>query len=38
MAIDYTTDALLSTLRLLPLMPSVQALFSNDDLFTILTF
>ena len=38
MAIDYTTDALLSTLRLLPLMPSVQALFSNDDLLTILTF
>lgn len=38
MAIDYTTDALLSTLRLLPLMPSVQALFSDDDLLTILTF
>lgn len=38
MAIDFTTTTLLSTLRLLPLMPSVQALFSNDDLLTILTF
>lgn len=38
MAIDYTTDALLTTLKLLPLMPSVQALFSLDDLLTILTF
>jgi hypothetical protein len=38
MAIDYTTTTLLSTLRLLPLMPSVQALFSDTDLMTILTF
>src|ERR1700742_3159077 len=38
MALDYTTDALLPTLRLLPLMPSVQALFSDSDLLTILTF
>jgi len=38
MAIDYTTTSLLSTLRLLPLMPSVQALFSDSDLLTILTF
>ncbi len=38
MAIDYTTDALLPTLRLLPLMPSVQALFSDTDLLKILTF
>ncbi len=38
MAIDYSTDSLLSTLRLLPLMPSVQALFSDDNLLTILTF
>jgi len=38
MAIDYTTTELLSTLRLLPLMPSVQALFSDDNLLTILTF
>src|SRR5258708_497768 len=38
MAMDYTTTSLLSTLSLLPLMPSVQALFSNDDLLTILTF
>ena len=37
MSIDYTTTALLSTLRLLPLMPSVQALFSDADLLTILT-
>ena len=36
--IDYTTTSLLSTLRLLPLMPSVQALFSDDDLLTILNF
>jgi len=36
--IDYTTDALLSTLRLLPLMPSVQALFSDANLLTILNF
>ncbi len=38
MSIDYSTTALLSTLRLLPLMPRVQALFSDDDLLTILTF
>ena len=34
----YTTDSLLPTLRLLPLMPSVQALFSDSDLVTILDF
>ena len=38
MALDYTTDALLPTLRLLPLMPAVQALFSDDNLLTILSF
>ncbi len=38
MALDYTSDALLPTLRLLPLMPSVQALFSDSDLLTIMTF
>lgn len=38
MALDYTTTTLLSTLRLLPLMPTVQALFSNDDLLTIMSF
>ena len=38
MAIDYTTTSLLSTLRLLPLMPAVQALFSDADLLTILNF
>lgn len=38
MSLDYTTDALLPTLRLLPLMPSVQALFSDSDLLTIMTF
>lgn len=38
MALDYTTTALLSTIRLLPLMPSVQALFDDADLLTILTF
>lgn len=38
MSIDYTTNELLSTLRLLPLMPSVQALFNDSDLLTILTF
>jgi len=38
MALDYTTTTLLSTLRLLPLMPSVQALFDDDNLLTILTF
>lgn len=34
----YTTDSLLPTLRLLPLMPSVQALFSSSDLVTIMDF
>ncbi len=38
MAIDYSTTGLLSTLRLLPLMPSVQALFDDDNLLTIMTF
>lgn len=38
MALDYTTTTLLSTLRLLPLMPSVQALFNDNDLLTILSF
>lgn len=38
MSLDYSTDALLPTLRLLPLMPSVQALFSDSDLLTILNF
>lgn len=38
MSIDYTTTGLLSTLRLLPLMPSVQALFTDANLLTILTF
>lgn len=38
MAIDYTTTALLATIRLLPLMPSVQALFDDANLLTILTF
>jgi hypothetical protein len=38
MSIDYTTTSLLSTLRLLPLMPAVQSLFSDDNLLTILTF
>jgi hypothetical protein len=34
----YTTDSLLPTLRLLPLMPSVQALFSDANLVTIMDF
>src|ERR1700690_1569448 len=34
----YTTDSLLSMLRLLPLMPSVQALFSDSDLVNIMDF
>jgi hypothetical protein len=34
----YTTDALLPMLRLLPLMPSVQALFSSSDLVNIMDF
>lgn len=38
MAIDYSTTQLLATVRLLPLMPSVQALFQDSDLLTILNF
>lgn len=38
MSSPYVTDNLLPTLRLLPLMPSVQALFSDSDLLTIMTF
>lgn len=38
MSIPYITDNLIPTLRLLPLMPSVQALFNDDDLLTIMTF
>ncbi len=38
MTSPYIVDNLLPTLRLLPLMPSVQALFTNDDLLTIMTF
>jgi hypothetical protein len=38
MSSPYTTDALLPMLRLLPLMPSVQALFSNQDLVNVLDF
>lgn len=38
MSSPYTTDSLLPTLRLLPLMPSVQALFSPADLVTIMDF
>lgn len=34
----YSTDSLLPTLRLLPLMPSVQALFTNTDLLTVMNF
>lgn len=34
----YVTDNLLGTLRLLPLMPAVQTLFSDSDLLTIMTF
>jgi len=34
----YTTDALIPILRLLPLMPSVQALFSDSDLVNIMDF
>jgi hypothetical protein len=34
----YTTDSLIPTLRLLPLMPSVQALFSDANLVTIMDF
>lgn len=38
MASPYTTDALIPMLRLLPLMPSVQALFTNADLVNIMDF
>jgi hypothetical protein len=39
MALDYsTTNTLLPMLRLLPLMPSVQQLFSDQDLLSILNF
>lgn len=38
MTSPYIVDSLLPTLRLLPLMPSVQALFNNADLVTILNF
>jgi len=39
MSLDYsTTNTLLPTLRLLPLMPSVQQLFQDSDLLTILNF
>jgi hypothetical protein len=34
----YTTDSLIPMLRLLPLMPSVQALFSGADLVNIMDF
>lgn len=38
MTSPYIVDSLLPTLRLLPLMPSVQALFSDSDLVNILNF
>jgi hypothetical protein len=38
MSSPYTVDSLIPTLRLLPLMPSVQALFSAADLTTIMDF
>jgi hypothetical protein len=38
MSSPYTVDSLLPMLRLLPLMPSVQALFSDSDLVTIMDF
>lgn len=38
MTSPYTTDSLIPTLRLLPLMPSVQALFSPTDLVTVMDF
>lgn len=38
MVSPYIVDSLLPTLRLLPLMPSVQALFSSSDLLTIMNF
>lgn len=38
MALNYTVDNMLTMLRLLPLMPSVQALFSDTDLINIMSF
>lgn len=38
MTSPYTTNSLLPMLRLLPLMPSVQALFSDSDLVNIMDF
>lgn len=38
MASPYIVDSLLTMLRLLPLMPSVQALFSDTDLVNIMNF
>lgn len=39
MALDYTTtNTLLPGIRLLPLMPTVQGLFSDSDLLTFLNF
>lgn len=38
MTSPYIVDSLLTMLRLLPLMPSVQALFSDDDLTNIMNF
>lgn len=38
MTSPYIVDSLLPMLRLLPLMPSVQALFSNSDLVNIMNF
>ena len=38
MTSPYIVDSLIPTLQLLPLMPSVQALFTNDNLVTIMNF
>lgn len=38
MTSPYIVDSLLPTLRLLPLMPSVQALFTDTDLVNIMNF
>ncbi len=38
MTSPYITDTLIPTLRLLPLMPSVQNLFTDANLLTIMTF
>lgn len=38
MTSPYIVDSLLPTLRLLPLMPSVQALFTSSDLINIMNF